>query len=314
MKKKMIKIVGLLLTSTLMFTACSSDEGTTTPTPQEQTIPNINLDNTVDEFMSEDTFDDDMSDGFDEDETSSSDLSEDLSEEPTTETGAITNVKKTYADKHPGLYSWYDKEIKYRRWYYLFGEDTEYIGSIINGDGTILEGTGIHNAYDDETVNSGGKPSEGPTNSGSMSSTEYTLTSAYANYKLNSGGVTGVTFDVQNSSSGRLRFTYNGATYFIETVRASQIRNLHDVCIYSTDDMKNNDFEVEISSTMGDLATSKGTITPYTIKYTSKNSNKAVTKPYMAVYNISNDYLVIYSDVMPSDEVTFTSLLSSLVK
>lgn len=59
-----------------------------------------------------------------------------------TPTLAPTVVKQTYAEKYPGLFTWYEKQTKYRRWYYVIDKETEYVGTITMPDGSVLEGEG----------------------------------------------------------------------------------------------------------------------------------------------------------------------------
>ena len=231
-------------------------------------------------------------------------------EEEETVSGMVGNVKPTYQSKHPELYTWPESDTKYRKWIYVIGEGVTYTGSIILPDGTVLS---TENGDSVDSSN-GGAVTGGGSDNGNTSydnETVVSLVSNYGTYYVSNSNMTSVLIDTANSSSSVAVLSYNNNKYYIETARAANISNYQQNCIYSTSTMSNGSFEVEAVDSKA-VTTSVGRIVPYTISYTDFN-NKKQTKGYMAVYNINNDYLVIYADNMDADTSTMVELLSGLV-
>lgn len=218
---------------------------------------------------------------------------------------------KTYASRYPDIYTWPDNETKYRRWIYIIGENTRYTGSIINPDGTVLiSGGNTVSSVLDEQISSGGQGGDDI----KKGNQKYTLTSTYGSYNMSNENFGQATFDVDNSTAGRLIVNYENTKYYVETIRASRILEYQRSCLYSTNNMKDADYQVFEDSARH--STDLGMITLYTIKYTMNNGVE-VTEPYMATYNINNDYLVIYADSLlekNSDSQTLVILLEELVQ
>lgn len=230
--------------------------------------------------------------------------------------GAAGKVITYYIDKYPELYSyWPQKNNVYRRWVYNISEDTSYVGSIIprDADGVIQIGGAtvtIPDNYDDAPDVSDGDDEYG--NNQSDSSQTFTLSSSYNTYEISNGGKSNMTFNTSQSTSGRLALQYNGTRYYIETVRVSQINNYISECLYSTSTFKDNSFTVVDGG--NSINTDLGTITQYVIRYEDTNGNQQEL-PYMAVYNIDNDYLCVYADALPTTSSNvFAEMLRDMVK
>lgn len=229
--------------------------------------------------------------------------------------GAAGKVVTYYSDRYPDLYDyWPQKNNVYRRWVYNISDDTTYVGSIIprDADGVIQVGGAtvtIPDNYDDAPEVNDGDDEYG--NNQTDSSQLFTLSSSYNTYSVSNGGKSNLTFNTSASTSGRLSLQYNGTRYYIETVRASQINNYISECIYSTSTFKDNSFTVVDGG--NSVNTDIGTITQYIIRFEDLNGNQQEL-PYMAVYNISNDYLCVYADALPtSNSNIFVEMLRDMI-
>lgn len=222
-----------------------------------------------------------------------------------TVSGMVGNVKPTYQSKHPELYTWPESDTKYRKWVYVIGEGVTYTGSIILPDGTVLstENGDTINSSNGSTSNGGGTQAN--------NSVVVSLMSSYGTYFVSNKDKQEAIIDTANSSSSVAVVSYNNNKYYIETARAATITNYQQNCIYSTAGMKDGSYSVESVDNKA-VTTEIGKIIPYTISYTDYNYKKQ-EKGYMAVYNISNDYLVIYADNPDADTSTMIELLSKLI-
>lgn len=231
-------------------------------------------------------------------------------EEIPEEEGVVADVHKSYAQQHPEIYTWPEDQTKYRRWVYLIDKTTQFVSTIINPDGThTISGL---TEEDDWRIDTGtGEGSNPPTVPPVVTGESYELTSNYATYLFSESQMDGVKFDKDNSTGGRLVLTYNGKKYYVETVRTSQIQNYVSSCLYNTDGFANGSFQVVEHS--GDAqGTSIGKIIEYTIRY-SDSTGTARENPYMAVYNIYNDYLCIYGEQLPTDEHVMRDIIWNCV-
>lgn len=225
--------------------------------------------------------------------------------EEETVSGMVGNVKPTYQSKHPELYTWPESDTKYRKWIYVIGEGVTYTGSIILPDGTVLS-----TENGDSINSSNGSMTNGESTQGN-NSVVVSLMSSYGTYFVSNKDKQEAIIDTANSSSSVAVVSYNNNKYYIETARAATITNYQQNCIYSTAGMKDGSYVVESVDSKA-ITTEIGKIIPYTISYTDYNYKKQ-EKGYMAVYNINNDYLVIYADNTDADSSTMTELLSKLI-
>lgn len=256
--------------------------------------------------------DDTMDDGFDTDNadgTNTEVVEESIEEEPT-ESGVVGKAKPTYQSKYPDLYKWPESDTKYRRWCYVVHDDNTYTNSVINPDGTFAE------SGKDEVMSGADSGSSGNnntvSNAGEYNNTvSLALVSTTGTYYVSNANRSDVTMDTAGSNNSVAKFTYNGNVYYIESAKATTITNYQKSCIYSTNDMADGNYEIKDNAAKAETTTI-GKITPYTISYRDTKGNNQ-TKGYMAVYNINNEYLVIYSDNMDSDTSNMVSLLKDLV-
>lgn len=229
-----------------------------------------------------------------------------ISEElETSEVNEAVEVKSTYASKYPDIYKWPENNVKYRRYHHVIEGDTQFNQTIINPDGTYIHSGAEHDAYN---------PSTGTVGDTSENNAQsYDLVSDYGTYTFSNDTLTDVRFDTVKSNPKHLELTYLGDRYYIEITTATDVQILSkESCLYDTRTFKDGLFEVSVAAA-GKKNTEFGTIVPYNIKYTSKDTGKVVESSYMAVYNISNVYLMIYSDNMPQGS-EFTLLLNGLMK
>lgn len=262
--------------------------------------------------MSDVTRDDNMDEGFDTDDadgTNTEVVEESIEEEPT-ESGVVGKAKPTYQSKYPDLYKWPESDTKYRRWCYVVHDDNTYTNSVINPDGTFAE------SGKDEVMSGADSGSSGNnntvSNAGEYNNTvSLALVSTTGTYYVSNANRSDVTMDTAGSNNSVAKFTYNGNVYYIESVKATTITNYQKSCIYSTNDMADGNYEIKDNAAKAETTTI-GKIIPYTISYRDTKGNNQ-TKGYMAVYNINNEYLVIYSDNMDSDTSNMVSLLKDLV-
>lgn len=262
--------------------------------------------------MSDVTRDDNMDEGFDTDNadgTNTEVVEESIEEEPT-ESGVVGKAKPTYQSKYPDLYKWPESDTKYRRWCYVVHDGNTYTNSVINPDGTFAE------SGKDEVMSGAHSGSSGNnntvSNAGEYNNTvSLALVSATGTYYVSNANRSDVTMDTAGSNNSVAKFTYNGNVYYIESAKATTITNYQKSCIYSTNDIADGNYEIKDNAAKAETTTI-GKITPYTISYRDTKGNNQ-TKGYMAVYNINNEYLVIYSDNMDSDTSNMVSLLKDLV-
>lgn len=222
-----------------------------------------------------------------------------------TVSGMVGNVKPTYQSKHPELYTWPESDTKYRKWVYVIGEGVTYTGSIILPDGTVLS------TENGDTIDSSNGSTSNGESTQANNSVVVSLMSSYGTYFVSNKDKQEAIIDTANSSSSVAVVSYNNNKYYIETARAATITNYQQNCIYSTAGMKDGSYAVESVDNKA-VTTEIGKIIPYTISYTDYNYKKQ-EKGYMAVYNISNDYLVIYADNPDADTSTMIELLSKLI-
>lgn len=247
-------------------------------------------------------------------------------------TGAIGNVLTTYEKQHPDLFSWWKDiqkniEVYYRRWVYpstgdFIDSDLQYVGSIIPKDGSSLQehGNGVvdMSGFQDwlNNSNNNNDDSNNGNSSGQSSSdgSTYILSSSYGDYIISNRLHQNVKFNTGQSNSSRLVMTLDNEKYYIETVRQSQINNMITECIYPTNNFRDGTYSITEGMGQQVITTLLGKITPYYITYTDFDGN-TVIKPYMAIYNIEGDYLVIYGDNLPEDnDETFVMLLDGMVQ
>lgn len=254
----------------------------------------------------------DMDEGFDTDDadwTNTEVVEESIEEEPT-ESGVVGKAKPTYQSKYPDLYKWPDSDTKYRRWCYVVHDDNTYTNSVINPDGTFMESGKDDVISGADSGNSGGNNTV--SDAGEYNNTvSLALVSTTGTYYVSNANRSDVTMDTAGSNNSVVKFTYNGNVYYIESAKATTITNYQKSCIYSTNDMADGNYEIKDNAVKAET-TAIGKITPYTISYRDTKGNNQ-TKGYMAVYNINNEYLVIYSDNMDSDTNNMVSLLKDLV-
>lgn len=233
-------------------------------------------------------------------------------EEELEEVGAVADTFIPYSQKYPQIYRWPANDTVYTRWVYIIDNSTQFVSSIINPDGTTLisgfdDGTDwrLQMGTDGTTTSTGGSTSTG----GGVDEQTYTINSSYAAYDIVTSGMTGSTIDEDYSTSGRVVIKYNGNTYYIETVRVTQIQSYMANSLYSTDLYKDGAFRVHEDDKS---TTTNGEITSYKVSYkTGANADK--DSAYMAVYNVHNDYLCCYGDNLPTDDNIFITILKNMV-
>lgn len=252
---------------------------------------------------------DNMDEDFGVGATNTETVEESSTEEPT-ESGVVGKAKPTYQSKYPDLYKWPESDTKYRRWCYVMHDDNTYTNTVINSDGTFTESGKEEVMSGADSGSSGGNNTT--SDAGAYDNTvSLALVSTTGTYYVSNANRSDVTMDTAGSNNSVAKFTYNGNVYYIESVKSTTITNYQKSCIYSTNDMADGNYEIK-GDTIRATATTIGKITPYTISYRDINGNNQ-TKGYMAVYNINNEYLVIYADNMDSDANTMVTLLKDLV-
>lgn len=228
-------------------------------------------------------------------------------EEPVA-SGVVADIFTPYSARYPQIYTWAEDEIKYRRWVYTIENDTQYLSSIIYPDGTQrISGASVN---DDWRLDfSSGQTGTGTTTPDNTN--KFSLSSQYARYTITASSSDNVTFDEANSSSGRLSLKYNGKQYYIEAVRPTQIQGYTANCIYPTSGMYNAEYTITQNSDNNRNVT-LGVITPYTMKYKDSRQDEQIVG-YMAVYNISNDYLCVYGEEVGLDVKDMMDILEKMV-
>lgn len=287
----------------------SFDISTVTVNDTTDSDMNMILNHVLAGALSDIKHEDNMDEDFGVDATNTETVEESSTEEPT-ESGVVGKAKPTYQSKYPDLYKWPESDTKYRRWCYVMHDDNTYTNTVINSDGTFSESGKEEVMSGADSGNSGGNNTT--SDAGSYDNTvSLALVSTTGTYYVSNANRSDVTMDTAGSNNSVAKFTYNGNVYYIESVKSTTITNYQKSCIYSTNDMADGNYEIK-GDTVRATATTIGKITPYTISYRDINGNNQ-TKGYMAVYNINNEYLVIYADNMDSDANTMVTLLKDLV-
>lgn len=287
----------------------SFDISTVTVNDTTDSDMNIILNHVLAGALSDIKHEDNMDEDFGVGATNTETVEESNTEEPT-ESGVVGKVKATYQSKYPDLYKWPESDTKYRRWCYVMHDDNTYTNTVINSDGTFTESgkEEVMSGADSGTSSGNNTTSDAGTYDNTVS---LALVSTTGTYYVSNANRSDVTMDTAGSNNSVAKFTYNGNVYYIESVKSTTITNYQKSCIYSTNDMADGNYEIK-GDTVRATATTIGKITPYTISYRDINGNNQ-TKGYMAVYNINNEYLVIYADNMDSDANTMVTLLKDLV-
>lgn len=237
----------------------------------------------------------------------------DSGEEMQETSGETANIKPSYQSRYPELYTWPANEVVYTRWRYVIEQGVSYVGSIILPDGTVLsveENRNDGTSYD----TSGGNGGSGGNTTTEPDTTAFqmvSLMSNYGTYYVSNKDVSGAVIDTANSTASVAQLTYMGNKYYIETARTNTISNYQASCIYSTSIMSSNDYRIEANEA-GRITTEIGVITPYTIEYFDVNGDKQV-KGYMSVYNLNNDYIVVYADNLDTDNSFMNEILRDMV-
>lgn len=217
-------------------------------------------------------------------------------EEPGEPEGVVADIRIPYSQQHPEIYTWPEEETKYRRWVYLIDNATQFVSTIVNPDGTYVI-SGMSDMDENWGMQAGGQGGSGaitgPVQPGPNSDT-YDISSSYSSYTVSNSGYDKLTIDKDNSTSGRVAVKVNNRMYYIETARSSQIQNYVNNCVYPTADFRDGDYQV-VEHADQTYQTDIGKITPYTVRWVDSTGNQR-ENPYMAVYNIQNDYLVVYGD------------------
>lgn len=287
----------------------SFDISTVTVNDTTDSDMNMILNHVLAGALSDIKHEDNIDEDFGVDATNTETVEESSTEEPT-ESGVVGKAKPTYQSKYPDLYKWPESDTKYRRWCYVVHDDNTYTNTVINSDGTFSESGKEEVMSGADSGNSGGNNTT--SDAGSYDNTvSLALVSTTGTYYVSNASRSDVTMDTAGSNNSVAKFTYNGNVYYIESVKSTTITNYQKSCIYSTNDMADGNYEIK-GDTVRATATTIGKITPYTISYRDINGNNQ-TKGYMAVYNINNEYLVIYADNMDSDANTMVTLLKDLV-
>lgn len=221
--------------------------------------------------------------------------------------GAIANARLTYAQMYPDLYIWPFNENgdEYRKWTYTIDNGVSFIGSIWLGK----EGR-YFNSEEDMLASQGGSGSGGsggvstPVDHGNVSQSASIIT-RYGTYVFSNSKLPQVTINTDKSTNNIINLEYDGNKYYIESASASTIQNYKSACIYSMSQFGSEDYSVdEYRTTTTDI----GVLTEYTIQYFDMAGAKKDVG-YMVVYNINNDYLVIYADNFDND----TSMMRQMI-
>lgn len=226
------------------------------------------------------------------------------------ESGVVADIFVPYSAQHPEIYTWPENATQYSRWVYVIDSTTQFVSTIINPDGTVVISGDVKNQDWRLDLGTGESTTPGQSSGGMIDEKKLNLTSSYGAYEVSTAGLQGSSFDEDNSTAGRVIIKQGTNTYYIETVRLTQIQSYMANCLYGTNGFKDGYFRV----VAGDKVTgTNGDITPYTIQYTDNNNN-GQTSAYMAVYNINNDYLCCYGSQMPGDNATFVNILNNMVR
>lgn len=248
--------------------------------------------------------------------------------EDSTEDATISDVaeskegsyKRKYGQGSTNIFSWPEDPSgnSYSRWVYEILSDTSFSSSIWLGDSNTYAYSDSNSENEDWKISSDGSSSSASSSGvngqaayGSLDDTSNTVTmlSSYATYYVTDYDIDG-TIDTTKSTSKLVTITTDDNTFYMEPVRNSTIQNYLGTCIYSTSIMANEPTIEEDSS--ADVSTTYGSITGYTITY-EDTDGKEQTKGYMAVYNINNDYIVIYADNMVDDVDDLVTMLETMI-
>lgn len=251
---------------------------------------------------------------------------------PTTEEEVYTpEVKPTYAERYPTIYTWPNNTTKYRRWIYMITEDTDFVGTITLPTGEVYKGEGTLNVPQDPIDNNDGMNMEGvqstPSSYVPMSSDKnlsdlgigvenkhvdtFEYTGSTTGIKVTNSTINNMTFVGEKSSPTILTTTFNNNIFYFETASAKQVIEYMTSSLYDTQKFKNGKFVVKEDPLV--VKTDAGVITNYTIRYTDLN-NYEIERPYMSVYKVGKEYIVAYAQKMETQQYIFSELLKQMIK
>ncbi len=224
-------------------------------------------------------------------------------------TGAIADARMTYAQRNPDLFTWPSNESgdEYSRWVYTIEEGTSFIGSIWLG----REGR-YFNSEEDILASQGGAGTGtaiGTGAGGEQGNQAASIITRYGTYLFSNASMPEVKIDYDKSTNNVIHLEYMNNKYYIESVSASTIQNYISSCIYSTSQFGSKDYSVDESRSTD---TDKGKVTEYEIQYFDMTGSKKVAG-YMVVYNINNDYLVIYADNLDNDTSKMQQMITKML-
>ena len=222
-------------------------------------------------------------------------------EEETTEQ-VIVNVKPTYQSQHPELYVWPESNTKYRRWVHTTDEDTEFIGAIINPDGTSRTSEGTYNPSD--------------VSGNTDSSLDFTVDESYtlipavgtSNIKVALKSRSKTTVNKDRTTQFGMSLSYGNNEYVIKVYDDDTLKSCLTKCLYTIPDMALGKFDVSLKSSTD---SGDGTLTEYVINYNDVNG-RSKSGGYIVDYTISNNHICIYGLNLDDDTSTMKSIISDL--
>ena len=225
---------------------------------------------------------------------------EDVEEETTEQ--VIINVKPTYQSQHPELYVWPESDTKYRRWVHTTDEDTEFIGAIINPDGTSRTSDGTYNPSD--------------VSGSTSSSLDFTVDESYtlipavgtSNIKVSLASRSKITINKDRTTQFGISLSYGNNEYVIKVYDEDTLNSSLTKCLYTIPDMALGKFDVSLKSSTG---SGEGTIADYVINYNDVNG-RSKSGGYLVDYTLNNNHICIYGSNLDDDTSTMKSIISEL--
>ena len=199
-----------------------------------------------------------------------------------------------HKDRFPSLYTAFPKEngLTYSRWIKIIGEDTNYIGTIFDAAGNVVEVKTDSEQEDDENYVSGwgsGNSTDKPT----YDYQSFELSSVNGNYLIfNDLDVKQSVLTSQSTSNKVVCKVYNELCY-VSISNRTNVDYLIENCMFDTNMFLNGNYDIWLYNTdMNDL----GYIEYYKIKYVDAATEETTTGGYLAVISVDDQYIIVKPD------------------
>ena len=225
------------------------------------------------------------------------------------ESDAEVDTMIPYAEKYPFLYDWTavdDESYAYIPWINSMsaiaiseGDEGEFHKDLHWGGFAVTESAGPGSSSASQ------KPSSsGPSSSGSSSEMEKTesgtvakLATSFGTFKIGNPEVSGINVNSKESTSTDVILdSTTGYRYHVQPTNYASISMLETNCYYGTSEFLEGQFSIKKGTAS---KTDNGTVTPYTITYTTLDG-VSKTADYMYTLATESGYFLVICDTLES--------------